>query len=152
MTQNQAQSLLEKLQALDHLNGKALQEAVVQLLDQEVEYYNWTGFYFMNDEAQQLEIGPYVGAYTDHTVIPYGRGICGQVAVSGKTFEVPDVHAQDNYLACSLETKSEIVVPMYKGEVLVGQLDIDSHKLDPFTAEDHEVLNSVVEFVAARLD
>ena len=78
MTQNQAQSLLKKLQALDHLTGKVLQEAVVQLLDQQVEYYNWTGFYFMNDEEQQLEIGPYVGAYTDHTVIPYGRGICGQ--------------------------------------------------------------------------
>jgi L-methionine (R)-S-oxide reductase len=66
MTQNQAQSILEKLQSLDHLTGKVLQEAVVHLLDQEVEYYNWTGFYFMNDEAQQLEIGPYVGAYTDH--------------------------------------------------------------------------------------
>ena len=70
MTQNQAQSLLEKLRSSDQLTGKVLQEAVVQLLDQEVEYYNWTGFYFMNDEAQQLEIGPYVGAYTDHTVIP----------------------------------------------------------------------------------
>lgn len=152
MTQNQAQSLLEKLQTLNHLTGKTLQEAVVQLLDQEVEYYNWTGFYFMNDAAKQLEIGPYVGAHTDHSVIPYGRGICGQVAVSGKTFEVPDVQAQDNYLACSLETKSEIVVPMYKDEVLVGQLDIDSHKLDPFTAEDHHILNLVVAFVAARLD
>ena len=152
MTQNQAQSLLEKLHNLDNLSGKALQEAVVQLLYQEVAYFNWTGFYFMNDAAKQLEIGPYVGAYTDHTVIPYGRGICGQVAVSGMTFEVPDVNAQDNYLACSLETKSEIVVPMYKGEVLVGQLDIDSHKINPFTEEDHEVLNKVVEFVAARLD
>lgn len=152
MTQKQAQSILEKLQSLDHLTGKALQKSVVQLLDQEVEYYNWTGFYFMNDAAQQLEIGPYVGAHTDHSVIPYGRGICGQVAVSGKTFEVPDVQAQDNYLACSLETKSEIVVPMYKDEVLVGQLDIDSHKLDPFTAEDHHILNLVVAFVAARLD
>ncbi len=152
MTQNQAQCLLEKLHKLDNLSGKALQEAVVQLLDQEVEYFNWTGFYFMNDAVKQLEIGPYVGAYTDHTVIPYGRGICGQVAVSGKTFEVPDVNAQDNYLACSLETKSEIVVPMYKDEVLVGQLDIDSHKINPFTEEDHEVLNKVVEFVAARLD
>lgn len=152
MTKNQAQSLFEKLQTFEHLTGKVLQEAVVQLLDQEVEYYNWTGFYFMNDQMKQLEIGPYAGAYTDHKVIPYGRGICGQVAMNGKTFEVPDVHAQDNYLACSLETKSEIVVPMYKGEVLVGQLDIDSHKLDPFTAQDRDVLNRVVEFVADRLE
>lgn len=105
----------------------------------------------MNDEKQQLEIGPYVGAYTDHTVIPYGRGICGQVAVSGKTFEVPDVHAQDNYLACSLATKSEIVVPIYKGENLVGQIDIDSHELDPFTQEDHDLLEAVANFVVQRL-
>jgi GAF domain-containing protein len=123
----------------------------VQWLDEEVSYYNWTGFYFMNDEKQQLEIGPYVGAYTDHVVIPYGRGICGQVAVSGKTFEVPDVHAQDNYLACSLATKSEIVVPIYKGENLVGQIDIDSHQLDPFNQEDHDLLEAVANFVAQRL-
>ena len=105
----------------------------------------------MNDDKQQLEIGPYTGAYTDHTVIPYGRGICGQVAVSGKTFEVPDVHAQDNYLACSLATKSEIVIPIYKGEDLVGQIDIDSHELDPFTTEDHDLLEAVANFVAQRL-
>ncbi|CAI8173641.1 MAG: Free methionine-R-sulfoxide reductase [Cryomorphaceae bacterium] len=123
----------------------------MQWLDEEVSYYNWTGFYFMNDEKQQLEIGPYVGAYTDHTVIPYGRGICGQVAMSGKTFEVPDVHAQDNYLACSLATKSEIVVPIYKGENLVGQIDIDSHELDPFTQEDHDLLEAVANFVVQRL-
>ncbi len=151
MTQNQVESIQTAISALQNLSGKALQEAVVQILDREVNYYNWTGFYFMNDEKQQLEIGPYVGAYTDHTVIPYGRGICGQVAVSGKTFEVPDVHAQDNYLACSLETKSEIVVPMYAGDKLVGQLDIDSHELDPFTKEDHVLLDWVVAFVADRL-
>lgn len=152
MTRNQVKSILQKLEELKELRGIRLQEAVVQVLDHEVDYYNWTGFYFMNNAAQQLEIGPYVGAFTDHTVIPYGRGICGQVALSGKTFEVPNVNDQDNYLACSVETKSEIVVPMYQGEVLIGQLDIDSHKTNPFTSEDHEVLNFVVEFVADRLD
>jgi GAF domain-containing protein len=151
MTQNQVENIKSKIERLGNLRGEALQERVVQVLDQEVNYYNWTGFYFMNDEKQQLEIGPYIGAYTDHTVIPYGRGICGQVAVSGKTFEVPDVHAQDNYLSCSLETKSEIVVPMYAGDKLVGQLDIDSHQLDPFTKEDHDLLDWVVAFVAERL-
>jgi len=72
--------------------------------------------------------------------------------LSGKTFEVPDVNDQDNYLACSIDTKSEIVVPMYKGEILIGQLDIDSHKINPFTSEDHEVLNIVVAFIAERID
>ena len=143
--------LINELGKFNALSKIDLQEAIVQWLDEEVPYYNWTGFYFMNDEKQQLEIGPYVGAYTDHTVIPYGRGICGQVAVSGKTFEVPDVHAQDNYLACSLATKSEIVVPIYKGENLIGQIDIDSHELDPFTQEDHDLLEAVANFVAQRL-
>ena len=151
MKQELSQRLIKDLENFDTINGIELQKSLVQWLDKEVSYYNWTGFYFMNDEKQQLEIGPYVGAYTDHTVIPYGRGICGQVAVSGKTFEVPDVHAQDNYLACSLATKSEIVVPIYKGEDLVGQIDIDSHQLDPFTQEDHDLLEAVANFVAQRL-
>ncbi|MGB2412759.1 MAG: GAF domain-containing protein [Schleiferiaceae bacterium] len=151
MKQELSQRLIKDLENFDTISGIELQKSLVQWLDEEVSYYNWTGFYFMNDEKQQLEIGPYVGAYTDHTVIPYGRGICGQVAVSGKTFEVPDVHAQDNYLACSLATKSEIVVPIYKGENLAGQIDIDSHELDPFTQEDHDLLEAVANFVAQRL-
>jgi L-methionine (R)-S-oxide reductase len=151
MKQELSQRLIKELKNFDTISGIELQKSLVQWLDEEVSHYNWTGFYFMNDEKQQLEIGPYVGAYTDHTVIPYGRGICGQVAVSGKTFEVPDVHAQDNYLACSLSTKSEIVVPIYKGDNLVGQIDIDSHELDPFTQEDHNLLEAVANFVAQRL-
>jgi len=151
MKQELSHRLINELGNFDTISGVELQKSLVQWLDEEVSYYNWTGFYFMNDEKQQLEIGPYVGAYTDHTVIPYGRGICGQVAVSGKTFEVPDVHAQDNYLACSLATKSEIVVPIYKGDDLVGQIDIDSHELDPFTQEDHNLLEAVANFVAQRL-
>jgi len=151
MTQNQVESIQKAVSALQNLSGKALQEAVVQILDREVNYYNWTGFYWMNDAKNQLDLGAYRGAATDHTSIPYGRGICGQVAVSGKTFEVPDVHAQDNYLACSLATKSEIVVPVYADEKLVGQIDIDSHQLAPFTAEDHELLEWVAQFIADRL-
>ena len=151
MKQELSHRLINELRNFDTISGVELQKSLVQWLDKEVSYYNWTGFYFMNDVKQQLEIGPYVGAYTDHTVIPYGRGICGQVAVSGKTFEVPDVHAQDNYLACSLATKSEIVVPIYKGENRVGQIDIDSHELDPFTQEDHDLLEAVANFVAQSL-
>ncbi|HCP40850.1 MAG TPA: histidine kinase [Cryomorphaceae bacterium] len=143
--------LTKDLEKFNIINGVELQQKLVQWLDKEVAYYNWTGFYFMNNEKQQLEIGPYVGAHTDHTVIPYGRGICGQVAVYGKIFEVPDVCAQDNYLSCSLATKSEIVVPIYQGQKLVGQIDIDSHELDPFTQEDHDLLEAVANFVAKRL-
>jgi GAF domain-containing protein len=118
-------------------------QKICDLLFEHVPYYNWVGFYFMEDEAQMLQLGPYAGAATDHTRIPYGRGICGQVAVSGETFVVPDVWAEDNYLACSLETKAEIVLPIYKDEKLVAQLDIDSHYQDPFTDEDHVFLSKL---------
>ncbi|SFI63072.1 GAF domain-containing protein [Kaistella treverensis] len=115
-------------------------QKICQLLDQEIPYFNWTGFYFKNGDKDELILGPYVGAPTDHTIIPYGKGICGQVAVSNETFVVPDVHEQDNYLSCSIDTKAEIVVPIIVDGKNVGQIDIDSHKVDPFTDEDREML------------
>lgn len=115
-------------------------EKVCHLLDQEIAYFNWTGFYFKNGDKDELKLGPYVGAPTDHDIIPYGKGICGQVAVSNETFVVPDVHEQSNYLSCSIDTKAEIVVPIFKDGQNIGQIDIDSHTIDPFTAEDRELL------------
>ena len=81
-------------------DGKLLK--ICQLLQDSIDYYNWVGFYFANPESKTLHLGPYVGAATDHAVIPFGKGICGQVAVSNSNFVVPDVAAQDNYIACSL--------------------------------------------------
>ncbi|WP_294304443.1 GAF domain-containing protein [uncultured Chryseobacterium sp.] len=115
-------------------------EKVCHLLDQEISYFNWTGFYFKNGDKDELKLGPYVGAPTDHTIIPYGKGICGQVAVSNETFVVPDVHEESNYLSCSIDTKAEIVVPIFKDGKNIGQIDIDSHTIDPFTDEDRELL------------
>ena len=115
-------------------------EKVCHLLDQEISYFNWTGFYFKNGDKDELKLGPYVGAEADHIIIPYGKGICGQVAVSNETFIVPDVHLQDNYLSCSIDTKAEIVVPIFKNGENIGQIDIDSHTIDPFTKEDLELL------------
>jgi len=115
-------------------------EKVCHLLDQEISYFNWTGFYFKNGDKNELKLGPYVGAETDHTIIPYGKGICGQVAVSNETFIVPDVKLQDNYLSCSIDTKAEIVVPIFKNGENIGQIDIDSHTIDPFTKENLELL------------
>lgn len=124
-------------------------QKVCQLLHDEVAHYNWVGFYFRNGEKEELKLGPYVGAETDHIIIPFGKGICGQVAVSNETFVVPDVSAQDNYLSCSIETKSEIVVPIFKNGENIGQIDIDSHVIDPFTDADEELLNYVCEKVSA---
>jgi len=117
--------------------------AICQLLTDSVSYYNWVGFYFANHETQTLHLGPYVGAQTDHTVIPFGKGICGQVAVSNSNFVVPDVSAQDNYIACSFTVKSEIVIPLFVNGVNIGQIDIDSHELDPFSVADERFLEYV---------
>lgn len=118
-----------------------------QLLTDHVDYYNWVGFYFANQATQTLHLGPYVGAATDHTVIPFGKGICGQVAVSNNNFVVPDVSAQDNYIACSFTVKSEIVVPLFVAGKNIGQIDIDSHTIDSFTEADERFL----EFVNAQV-
>jgi L-methionine (R)-S-oxide reductase len=121
---------------------------ICTLLESNVAHYNWVGFYFSNHESQTLHLGPYVGAPTDHTVIPFGKGICGQVAVSNNNFVVPDVAAQDNYIACSFTVKSEIVVPLFVNGQNIGQIDIDSNTLDPFTTEDERFLEFVNEQIA----
>jgi GAF domain-containing protein len=121
---------------------------VCQLLNESIDYYNWVGFYFANQATQTLHLGPYVGAETDHTVIPFGKGICGQVAVSNENFMVPEVAAQDNYIACSLTVKSEIVVPLFVNGENIGQIDIDSHVIDPFTAADERFLEFVNQEIA----
>ncbi|MFH4968716.1 GAF domain-containing protein [Gaetbulibacter sp. M240] len=124
---------------------------VCQLLEAHVNYYNWVGFYFKNGDKNELKLGPYVGAPTDHTIIPFGKGICGQVAVSNKNFVVPDVTAQDNYIACSITVKAEIVIPIFVNGENVGQIDIDSNTPDPFTEADERFLEFVCAEVAGIL-
>ncbi len=109
--------------------------------------YSWVGFYIMNEADRMLELGPFVGPPTDHTRIPYGRGICGQVAVGGDTIVVDDVSASDNYLACSIDVKSEIVLPIYRGSELVAQLDIDSNRLKNFNPADRALLESLCAYL-----
>lgn len=121
---------------------------ICQLLQDSIDHYNWVGFYFAKPDAKTLHLGPYVGAPTDHLIIPFGKGICGQVAVSNENFVVPDVTAQDNYIACSFTVKSEIVVPLFVKGKNIGQIDIDSHVLDPFTAADERFLEFVNQQVA----
>jgi GAF domain-containing protein len=116
---------------------------ICELLEQNISYYNWVGFYFRNGKKEELLLGPYVGEPTDHTVIPFGKGICGQVAVSNQNFVVPDVAAQDNYIACSFTVKSEIVVPLFVNGENIGQIDIDSNVLDPFSEADERFLEFV---------
>ncbi|GCD76678.1 GAF domain containing protein [Thermaurantimonas aggregans] len=125
---------------------------VCKVINSSLPHMDWVGFYFMNDEKQVLELGPFVGEPTDHTVIPYGRGICGQVAVSGTTLNVADVSQSDNYLACSLATKSEIVIPLNDGAgKLIGQLDIDSHVLNRFDDETSAFLEEICQLISQKV-
>lgn len=118
-------------------------QAICDLLQKNIPYYDWVGFYFKNGDKEELKLGPYAGEPTDHTIIPFGKGICGQVAISNENFVVPDVKAQDNYIACSITVKAEIVVPLFVNGENVGQIDIDSNTADPFTEEDERFLEFV---------
>lgn len=124
---------------------------ICELLRSKVPYYDWVGFYFRNGDKEELKLGPYAGAPTDHTIIPFGKGICGQVAVSNQNFVVPDVAAQDNYIACSITVKAEIVVPLFVNGENVGQIDIDSNTPDPFSEEDERFLEFINKKVAEIL-
>ncbi|MFT4830862.1 MAG: L-methionine (R)-S-oxide reductase [Psychroserpens sp.] len=126
-------------------------QKICELLKENIAHYDWVGFYFKNGDKNELKLGPYAGAATDHTIIPFGKGICGQVAVSNQNFVVPDVKAQDNYIACSITVKAEIVIPLFVNGENVGQIDIDSNTPDPFTPEDERFLEFVNEEVAKIL-
>lgn len=122
-----------------------------ELLQANIGYYDWVGFYFANEAEKTLHLKAFAGEPTDHTVIPFGKGICGQVAVSNQNFVVPDVKAQNNYIACSMYVKAEIVVPLFKNGKNIGQIDIDSHTENPFSKEDELFLEWVNEEVAEIL-
>lgn len=131
----------EAKQAIHGSSSKqeALQR-VAELLNRRVPAFDWTGFYLASEtEEDMLVLGPFVGEPTNHTKIPYGIGVCGQVAESHDTFVVQDVSKADNYLACSVDVQSEIVVPIMKNGEFVAQLDIDSHTKNAIT-EAHKAL------------
>ncbi len=123
-------------------------QQVCDYLKQEITYYDWVGFYFKNGDKNELKLAEFAGEPTDHTIIPFGKGICGQVAVSNKNFMVPDVSAQDNYISCGWKVKSEIVIPIFVNNENIGQIDIDSHTVNPFTKEDELLLEFVCKKVA----
>ena len=124
---------------------------ICEFLKENITYYNWVGFYFKNGDKNELKLGPFAGEPTDHIIIPFGKGICGQVAVSNQNFVVADVKAQNNYIACSIHVKAEIVVPIFLNGKNIGQIDIDSNTVDPFSEEDERFLEFVNEKVAEIL-
>ena len=83
-----------------------------KLLQDKIYHYDWVGFYILDQTSEQLILGPYVGKPTDHTTIPVGKGVCGQVAETKTLKVVQDVNQEDNYISCSTDIQSEIVVPV----------------------------------------
>ncbi|UZO81436.1 GAF domain-containing protein [Aquimarina sp. ERC-38] len=142
---------IQKLIQEQHISVTDRLHQICVLLKEEVAHYDWVGFYFKNGDKKELKLKTYVGAPTDHEIIPFGKGICGQVAESNQNFVVPDVQAQDNYIACSISVKSEIVIPLFKNGENIGQIDIDSNQKDPFTEADERFLEFVNKEAAKML-
>ena len=123
-------------------------QTICNYLKNEIDYYDWVGFYFNNGNKQELKLAEFAGEPTEHKIIPFGKGICGQAAISNKNFIIADVSAQNNYISCGLNVKSEIVIPVFVNKKNIGQIDIDSHTLNAFTKKDEMLLEFVCEKVA----
>ena len=156
-------SKAEKLDAVrkdvDRLNSETsnadqLMEGVTVLLNEQMLKYNWVGFYMLEAGADppMLVLGHYQGAMTPHLRIPLNQGICGAAASSGKTVVVDDVSKDPRYLACSIETKSEIVVPVFVSGLVAGELDIDSHFAAAFDFQDRKLVEYCAQIVGKRLE
>lgn len=126
----------------------AFYHKVVDILSR-VPYYNWVGFYFL--QGDELVLGPYVGKPTEHVRIKVGKGVCGRAVAEKKTIVVDDVSRETNYLACSPETRSEIVVPIWVGGKIVGEIDIDSDDLAAFDEVDRSFLEEVAAVVSSKM-
>ncbi|WP_298763338.1 GAF domain-containing protein [uncultured Polaribacter sp.] len=142
MNIDKLQKNIDKIIASEKSKEQILQ-AICNYLESEISYYDWVGFYFKNGNKEELKLAQYTGEETEHTIIPFGKGICGQVAVSNKNFVVQDVSEQENYISCGWKVKSEIVIPIFVNGENIGQIDIDSHTANIFTEKDEQLLEYI---------
>jgi GAF domain-containing protein len=136
----------------DAPDAKTAMERTVATLKARRPHYTWAGIYLL--EGETLVLGPYLGKPSPHTRIPLGRGICGAAATEKSTIIVDDVNSDPRYLACSLETKSEIVVPIIDprdGDRVLGEIDIDSDQAAAFRSDDRALLEEVARALANKL-
>ena len=149
------ESLKPRIKDILKQNNLGIDERLTEVcsfLQKKVEAYDWVGFYFKNGDKRELILKAYAGEPTDHIIIPFGKGICGQVAESNQNFVVDDVAAQDNYIACNIYVKSEVVIPLFVGGQNIGQIDIDSHTKNAFSKEDENFLTWVNDEVSRILE
>ncbi|HVG18471.1 MAG TPA: GAF domain-containing protein [Blastocatellia bacterium] len=138
---------VEQVVDSDAPRDEVLKEAV-RILKRERDHYNWVGIYLL--EGDTLALHNYIGRPTEHTHIPVGRGVCGTAVAERANKIVGDVTKLDNYLACSVETRAEIVVLIRRGPEIFGQIDIDGHRENAFTGEDESLLSRVADLLARR--
>ncbi|TYB31197.1 MAG: GAF domain-containing protein [Candidatus Mcinerneyibacterium aminivorans] len=144
------QKIYNSIKKLDR--NKEFLQNICNILKEKIKHFDWVGFYLIEEENKNiLVLGPYKGEPTEHTRIEIGEGICGQAADQKETFEVPDVRKENNYLSCSPDVKSEIVVPIFKNYEVIGEIDIDSHEYDPFVEDDKKLLNKIAKLVSEYL-
>jgi L-methionine (R)-S-oxide reductase len=155
-TQAKLAGLIPELAALakTSCSAEGLMRGIVALLHEKLTRFNWVGFYMLEKDAERdvLVLGPFQGTTTPHTRIPLNQGICGAAASSGKTIVVDDVNSDPRYLACSLETKSEIVVPVFVHGKVAGELDIDSHFRGAFDPEERKLCEYAAALVGKYLE
>lgn len=132
------------------LRANEMRREVIRILKEKIPYYDWVGFYLSNGN-DELILYEFEGEPTIHTKIKYGEGICGQAAVTKRTFLVPDVSKESNYLSCSIKVKSEIVIPIIKDGKFLGELDIDSHTINAFDEIDKEILEKIVSYISDKI-
>jgi GAF domain-containing protein len=130
----------------------SLQEEVVRTISQGLPYYDWVGFYMLDpNDPGTLVLGPFVGEPTPHVRIPVHQGICGAAVAARSTIVIDDVNADPRYLSCSIKTRSEVVVPIFVRDKVVGELDIDSHTPAAFTNADREFLEEAARIVGTYI-
>ena len=134
----------------DARDAQSAMHETIRLLKERLPHYSWAGIYLL--AGDELVLGPYLGKPSPHTRIPLNRGICGAAATEKATIIVDDVNSDPRYLACSLETRSEIVVPIMTGDRVLGEIDIDSDKTAAFGAEDRELLETIAAALARKLN
>ena len=152
--QTLAEELTNLAQSAD--SAEQLMAMLVERLGELMTHYNWVGFYMLDKQDSAAEpmlvLGPYVGAETPHKRIPLNQGICGAAVSSAQTIVIDDVHADPRYLACSIETKSEIVAPIFVQGIVVGELDIDSHRPAAFTDDDRRLVEHCASLVGRSFE
>lgn len=132
-------------------NKTLVLEKICSLLKEKIDCYDWVGFYFIDENEKKLILRSFAGKPTEHEKIAIGKGICGQVAKISKSLIIGDVSKEKNYISCDIEVKSEIVVPIFVNGLNIGQIDVDSKKLNAFDKNDENFLKQINELISKNL-